>query len=142
MQLYLSGSARSDFPIFGKSYFCSTALQLSPLNLHCTALLLHQKWGLACRQLGYISFLTRLYQIGFLCSQSSGFVLSRLQLRDFFHGFNAVILLTQQPFNSPKCNHQHHHSKLPSTSFSSSSPSSAYSTKMINFFCNLFLILV
>ena len=93
-------------------------------------------------QLGYISFSTRLYQIGFLCSQSSGFVLSRLQLWDFFHGFNAVILLTQQPFNSPKCNHQHHRSKLPSTSFSSSSSSSAYSTKMINFSCNLFLILV
>ena len=139
MQLYLSGSAQSDFPIFGKSYFCSTALQLSPLDLHCTALLLHQKWGLAVR---IHFFFDQAYQIGFLCSQSSGFVLSRLQLWDFFHGFNAVILLTQQPFNSPKCNHQHHHSKLPSTSFSPSSSSSAYSTKMINFSRNLFLILV
>ena len=33
MQLYLSGSARSDFPIFGKSYFCSTALQSTVLGI-------------------------------------------------------------------------------------------------------------
>ena len=32
-QLYLSGSAQSDFPIFGKSYFCSTALQSTVLGI-------------------------------------------------------------------------------------------------------------
>ena len=139
VQLYLSGSARSDFPIFGKSYFCSTALQLSPLDLHCTALLLHQKWGLAVRIHFFFDQVVSNW-ISLLSVIRICFV--QVAVVGFFHGFNAVILLTQQPFNSPKCNHQHHHSKLPSTSFSSSSPSSAYSTKMMNFSRNLFLILV
>ena len=141
------------FPIFLQIIFLLNSSALCPLSTfiaqHCCCTK-NGAW-----LLGYISFSTRLNQIGFLCSQSSGFISSTIDI--FFNALNLIfpllwyflkavewflsrlhcwisvdtntilqstnykysdgnaVQLCSQSFNSPKCNHHHHLSPLPST---------------------------